>query len=246
MHLVTFDQKGAFGPAMTLIYHSHYYNQSGIVELAKLLKENFTKLAHIKPKGKKEFCALVLEKNQMAIPITPIEIISSRFFQNMQKTEPMSPLHNNVLEYIVPGMMNTVRERMNLVNMDKKDAPQINDWIANFLESYMTEEQIKKQCELRVTTSELILEERKNIGTELYKAAIEKHLTEKDLDAIIEICHSALVDLKKADHQILTLKFISKYLNLFSMNDQGPAEFGEEVLDLLSTIFKKKMFPKNN
>ncbi len=35
--LVIFDQKGAFGPAMTLMYNSQYYNPKGVLELANLL-----------------------------------------------------------------------------------------------------------------------------------------------------------------------------------------------------------------
>ena len=51
--LVTFDQKGVFGPAMTLIYNSQYYNAKGILNLADLLKANFMNLTNVALRVKK-------------------------------------------------------------------------------------------------------------------------------------------------------------------------------------------------
>lgn len=82
--LVIFDQKGAFGPAMTLMYNSQYYSGKGVFELASLLKENFMKMAGIKPKGKKEFCAFVVEKNLSQSLITQKLSVRS-FFKACKK-----------------------------------------------------------------------------------------------------------------------------------------------------------------
>lgn len=237
--LVSFDQKGVFGPAMTLVYNSQYYNSKGVLELANLLTENFIKLTNRKPKGKKEFCAFVTERNLSQSPITPAEIVGTRFFQNMQKMDPA--YHEKVLSFIVPRMLKTVREQIPQANPENRE---INEWMAGFVESYMTEEQIQKCCELQNAVSEKIMEERKNIGTAVYKAAITNQLTEKDLDTLLELSKIALERFHNADHPTSTLNFTGRYLTLFSMNEENPQALGDEVLHLLSTVFREKMFRK--
>jgi len=241
--LVTFDHKGAFGPAMTLIYNSQYYSAKGVLDVANLLKANFMTLANVKPKGKKEFCAFVLEKNQTQSPIAPAEVISTRFFRNMQKSE-FSPLyHEKVLGFIVPRMLKTVQEQIPQANIESGDAQQVNEWTARFLESYMTEEQITKHCDLQGIVDEKIMKERRSLGMELYKAATAKQLTGADLDILVEISQVALERLQKGNHFASTLNFTGRYLSLFSMNEENPVVLGEDVLSMLSTVFKKKMFP---
>jgi hypothetical protein len=242
--LVGFDQKGAFGPAITLIYNAQYYNPKGVLELANLLKENFMKLAGVKPKGKKEFCAFIFEKNQSQTLITPAEVIGTKFFQNMQKANYSPIYHEKVLGFIVPRMLKTVQEQIPQANCESGQAQELNEWTAKFVESYMTEEQINKYCEIQNKVSEKIMKERKNIGEEVYKAATSKQFTEKDLDLLVEMNRVALERLQKADHFASTLNFTGKYLALFSMNEENPCVLGEDVLGLLSTAFKEKMFPK--
>lgn len=241
--LVAFDQKGILGPAMTLIYNSQYYNEKGISDLSNLLKANFMKLAKLKLKGKKEFCAFVVEKNQAQSPITPAEVIGTKFFQNMQKLGPSPPYHEKVLGFIVPRMLKMAEEQFPQVS--NEGAQQVNEWIARSLESYMTEEQIQRHCELEGAISEKIMEERKIIGTELYQLAVNKQFTEKDLDLLVDLCQVALERLRKADHFTSTLNFAGRYLTLFSKSKENPAVLGEDVLLLLSKTFKRKMFPEN-
>lgn len=237
--LVHFDQKGPFGPAMTLIYQAQYYNELGIKELANLLKANFMKLASVRPKGKKEFCAFVLEKNQSQSTITPAEIIGTKFFQSMQKKEPVHQ-HDKVLNFIVPHMLKTVQEQLpeSYVESDI-----VNEWTSRFVESYITEEQIRNHSDLQAGVREKIMEERKAIGAELYKAATTKKLTEKDLDSLIDMSRIVMERLQKADHFASTLSLTGRYLSLFSMNEENPLNLSEEILNLLSTVFREKMFP---
>lgn len=242
--LVGFDQKGAFGPAMTLIYNAQYYNEKGLLDLSNLLKANFTNLAHVKPKGKKEFCAFVLKKNQSQSPITPEDVISTRFFQNMQKKEPSPLYHEKVLGLIVPRMQKTIQEYIPHANSEPNQAEQMNEWTARFVESYMGEEQINKYCDLQSAEYEKIMEERMNIGREIYKLATTKELTEKDLDLLLDVSRIALELLQKADHFTSTLNLSSRFLTLFSMHE-NPAILGEEILSSLSTVFRQKMFPKD-
>jgi len=234
--LVSFDQKGVFGPAMTLIYNSQYFNAKGIEELTNVLKENFMKLAHIKPKGRKEFCAFVVSKGSS----TPADIVGTRFFQNMQKPE-LSAHHQKVLKTIVPCMLKVAHEQIPQVSTDSQ---QVNEWTARFLEAYMTEEQIEKKCQLKQADNEEIFGERLKIGKELYQAASAKRLSESDLDSLIDISQVALERLQKADHFAFTLNFTGRYLTLFSMNEENPSLLGDDVLRSLSTVFKEKFFPR--
>lgn len=235
--LVIFDKKGAFGPAMTLIYNAQYYNQQGIFALANLLKANFMKLTEMKPKGKKKFCAFILERNQTQSPISPAEIIATKFFQNMQKSKPSTFYHEQVLEFIVPGMLKIVQEKIPQANNDCEDAQQMNEWVARFVESYMTEEQIEMHCELQSAALEEIIEERKKLGMELYKLAATKQLTENDLDFLLDVSLFALKSLQKAMNLASTLRLTG--LTLFAMLMR------EDGLNLMS-VLEEKYFPNNN
>lgn len=57
--IVGFDQKGVFGPAMTLIYNAQSYKKSGLARVADLLEANFINLAKRAPEGKIEFLEIV-------------------------------------------------------------------------------------------------------------------------------------------------------------------------------------------
>lgn len=161
----------------------------------------------------------------------------------MQKTGPSPTYHEIVLDSIVPRMLKTIQEQIPQAKSESDQAQQINEWTARLVESYMTEEQITKHCELQNALSKKIMEERKNIGMELYKAATTKQLTKNDLDTLLKVCQAALEQLKEADHFAPTLNFIGKYLTLFSMNEENPNELGGDVLRLLE-IFRQKMFPE--
>lgn len=240
--VVSFDRKGVFGPAMTLIYSAESYNPKGVLELTELLKKNFMILTQLKPKGKKEFCAFIEEKNKTLSPITPTEVVSTKFFQNMQKkSAPSSLYHEKVLGLIVPQMMKTVREQFSQAN-NEEESQKVYEWTAGFVETYMTEEQIKNQCQLIQEDPEnRIMEERKAIGVELYNAA--KVIKEQDLDILLDICNVALDRIKAAPNPAITLHFAGRYLTLFAMKE-NPKALGDQVLNSLTTIFRSKWFPK--
>lgn len=240
--LVPFDQKGVVGPAMTLIYHSSSYSEQGVLALANVLKENVIHLIKVKPKGKKQFCAFVIERNRSQSSITPTEIISTAFFQNMQKRRSSSCYHEQILELIVPRMLKTVHEQFPQANVENKE---IREWTAGLIESYMTEEQIRRHCEIQSSVSNEIMEKRQSIGKDLYQAVIAKQLTKEDLDMLIHVTDLALKSLKTAEHCSLILNLTGRYFILFSMDQDNPLLLGKDVLDFLSTIFREKMFPKN-
>jgi hypothetical protein len=237
--LVTFDQKGVFGPAMALVFNSQYYNEQGLSRITTLLKENFFNLAHRKPHGRKAFCAFVIGKTF----VTPIDVISTSFFQNMQKSEP-SPHYEKVLALIVPNMLKTAQEQIQ-VKIDPEHVQKLSEWTARVVQSYMTEQQIEQHIQLQSTISEKIMEKRKKIGGQLYALATCGKLTETDLNFLLEISKVALERLSNTDHVSSTLNVTGKYLSFFALNEQDPRVLGNDVLSMLSSVFREKMFPKN-
>lgn len=239
--LVKFDQKGAFGPAMTLMFNAGYYSPKAIENLAELLKSNYTHMSHHKPKGKKEFCAFLNKKNLEQTPATPTEIVGTRFFQEMQARTSTHQSHELAMNFVVPCMLKTVKEQFPEADTN---ASAIKEWTARFIESILTQEQIQKHSQFQENASSTIMEKRKKIGTELSETANQSKLTTKDLDAIITVCRSALKLLPELDHPEIALKFSAKYLALFSMNKENPASIAEDVLNLLNTAFRKKLDAK--
>lgn len=316
MSSVDFDPKG-LGPALTLIYKTDIYNPKNynpieILALANLLQANFLNLTGIKAKGKNEFCNFVKGEIQSESPITMTKIISTRFFQNMQKTEPSPLYHEKVLGYILPQVLKSFQKTDPQVNLDRENTQEVKEWAARFLESYMTEEQIEKQYKvLTDPNAEKIMLERGRIGKMLYIWIANANFTENDLNVLIKLCqtglqrlqkidrynlaleliskycilcaptlHDLLKDrdgdartewiylivpqfsenevntltdlgltlflfLEKADHKVAVLNFVGNYLNLFSLSED-PKNLGDDILGLLSTAFRSKMFPPSN
>lgn len=239
--LVNFDQKGAFGPAISLIYNVPYLNNSGISDLVALTKDNFERLSKMSTAGDKEFYNAAIERNLMQCPMSPTEVVATRFFQSMQKKESDVVCRKIVMEQIVPHMLKSAKGYIQTVDADDLE---LRRWAGGFVECLMTEEQIQKHCEVQGDNSDRFMQERTKIGGDLYKAVNEKEFTEKDLDLMIDATRTALQSLKKADHYQRSLNLSGRYLVLFSMISNDPQNAGEEVLHLLSTIFRQKMFEK--
>lgn len=160
--LVGFDQQGAFGPAITLMFNAQYFNAKGVADVAELLRRNFKKLTQKELEGKKEFCALVLQKNKMNSSITSAEIIHSVFFQNMQQSKHSPAYHEKVLNLIVPRMLKTVQEYIPQADIEN---PELSEWTARFVGSYITESQVQKFCDSQGAATERIQDERDESGT---------------------------------------------------------------------------------
>lgn len=248
--LVAFDRAGVFGPAITLIYNVNDYNESAVSKLTHLITENFEKLAHQKPEGRKALCASIIKSQIKGKSITPVEILGTQFFQSMQKKDVPSHIHQEVLQYMVPNLIRSAQEKLSGINTDSKEIEVLQDWMVHCLASYMTEEQILSHCQLQksIVNQSGIKEERKKIGEELYEAALrDKRITEKDLDAIVDVARTAMSKLLElADHQALAMRFTGQYLALFSKKEDQPEELGNDVLNLLSTKFREKVFPKSD
>lgn len=235
--IVGFDQKGVFGPAMTLIYNAQSYKKLGLARVADLLEANFINLAKRAPEGKIEFLEIVNKYNKAHITITAAEIVSTRFFQSMQTIEHVSS-HKKVLEEVVPQMIRNFDTYIPEANGKSEEALMVREWAAGLLECYLTEQQIEG-----FYSPENSLEARKKLGIEITQAATSRQITAQDLDRIVEASSAALEHLKNADNVRKALHFTGGYVNLFSLGEK-PFELGKNVLTGLSVSFKAKMFPK--
>jgi hypothetical protein len=243
--LVKFDSQGSIGPAATLMNNVNYFNPKAIDELTKLLKVNFQRVAHVKPKGRKEFCAFIEERSKAGQSITPVEVIRTRFFQDLQSKKIEPDLHAQVLEHIIPNVLKVVQENIPSPAMEAEDLREMTNWYAYHLECTMPKEQIIKHSESQRTQDDAkINEERGNIGKELYADFTAKRLTESDLDKILEASRIAVGILQQSGNPATAMKFTGKYLTLFSMRENDPAVLGNDVLGLIDTMFRSKFFPK--
>lgn len=240
--LVHFDRAGAIGPAATLIFNVNSYNSRGLSDLSKVVKENFFKLAHRKPQERKAFCANIL-KREAGEPMTPMEVVRSPFFSSMMhQGEPLA-YHSMVLEKMVPDVLATIKAQIPDISLDQPNEKEVSLWLAGFLESYMTFEQIESYCKARDGTENLkkIMEKRTEIGKELYQYCLNKDLSEKDIDLLCQAANTAVGTLLEADHLNQTMHFTGKYLELFAMSE-NPQELSKDVLEKINTIMKKKVF----
>ncbi len=241
-HLVSFDQAGVFGPAMTLIYNCNSYDEKELTDLTKYLKKKFLDLAKVKIKGRKDFCAFVQQKKSENSTASPSEIIYRSFFLNMRAPRPSDEYHDRIISLIVPRMMQTVEEHYTRAKILNDETLQVHQWTALFLQSYIDKEKIAKLCSYQGPNGEKILDERKRIGTKLYGEALAGEFTERDLLALEAICRVAANPIKQVDHLATVLKFADMYANLFAMNEENPKAFADEVLQSLMTTFKQKFF----
>jgi hypothetical protein len=239
--LIVFDQRGVAGPVATLMYNTPYYNPEGVSKVTDALAKNYFNLTGIHLKGKEEFCAFIAQKKQSESPITPLEILSTAFFQNMQRSGPPHEYHEIVLNAVVPRMLQTIQQEFPQATLQNDDTPEIKNWMVGFVESYMNEEQIKNYCEGKASDAEL-MKERGEIGKVLYGLCASEQVTEKDLNILHDGMKHVLPELVRADKPGLILEFISKYLTLF-LKAQDPNEFGTSVLTGLSGNFKQKFWP---
>lgn len=147
---------GAFGPAMTLIFNSKFFNLNTLSDLTESLKVNFMKLAEIKPTGKKAFCVLVHECNLIGKPLSPAEIVAQKFFQSMRKSE-SSPFHFKVLEFMISRMFEPVKSNFPEANKDFEKSEEVYEWTARFIECYISDEKIEEHCQLKDKAYEIAM-----------------------------------------------------------------------------------------
>lgn len=243
--IVAFDQKGVFGPALTLIYRADSYSEKGLSEIAKLLQKNFATLTNEKPKGRKEFCAFVSEKIKSNQVVTAVDIIGTQFFQNMINQNVSAEDHAKVLQVLIPRMMSSVVCYFPEVQEETDLNKQIYQWFAQFVERYISPERLAKSCEAISSVDQNLSEERAKIGKELYETTTTQDFDEKDLNGLVKVCQDSLKSTTELTHPNTVLNFTAKYLGLFA-KDGNPLQYGDEVLTMINTLFRQKFFNKED
>lgn len=245
--ITAFDPNGPIGPALTLVYRASYFSDKGVSELITLIIKNCNKRG-IEPQEGKELFDWIRAKNLSDSTITPTEMFASPFFQSMRKKELAPSIYRTALiEQVVPPTFKSILEHFPHASLAGKEGQMLSEWLSVLMESSMTEEQIQSLCnqpDQAAIKAEQVNKERSAIGLQLYGAVVnKKQISERDLDGIIKINRFAIQQLEELDHPGEALCFTGQYLKLFSMSE-SPSKFSADVLGLLSTVFRDKVFPK--
>ncbi len=238
-NLVTFDSQGTLGPTTTLLFNNQYYNKEAVSDLTKYVKQQYVKMANAKPKGRKELCELITTRNAANNPLRISEVIASRFFQSMQCNDTPKECHSIMTEQIVPRTMKYIKENLaNTLGEDGYEAT-VCDWLAKFMESYMSEESIRGMHNPNQANVEKFSQKRMEVGKRLYKLTQTKDFAEEDLDCVINTCRVAQEALKITPNPKNAEAILIEYLTLFSMGDES---LSNDVLGKLDGIFRSKFF----
>jgi len=144
--MIPFDQEGVFGPAATLAMKVEERSNDLLGAVSKLeafslyVKDKFTEFAHVKPKGRKEFCAQVLKE-----PLSLDELLKTRFYQSMQKIE-VPPFHETVIKAVGRPMLETVEESFPKKKFNESEEKSFQEWMARLVEMYLPESSLREQC----------------------------------------------------------------------------------------------------
>lgn len=242
---VTFDQMGVFGPAITLIFQPPV-TEEGLREVTKLLKNNYLHMSidHIKPTHRQEFCAYLLQRIDRHKPITPTKIIRTGFFEKMQ-CKKLSPLHYRVVNALVPFMLIQTKPFVPAAGTTYVEQATINEWLACFLESYISDEQLTDYCDFQefLGNNQTIATERNAIGLSIYKKTEKGEFSEKDLNALLKgIGKQPGNYLADTDHPIEVEDFSKRYIALFALAEPYSQKLSEMTRNSLDTLFRKKCF----
>lgn len=244
---VALDQKGVFGPAVTLLFQPPI-NEASLNEASKLLKTNYLHLSidHIKASHRREFCAFLLQRFEQQKPVTPALIIKTGFFQKMQCKQ-ISPLHDRVKNILVPAMLLQYAPTVPAAGNTYPNQDNINEWLTCFLESYQSQDQLENHCNYheKFGNNPEIKSERERIGYALYTAFQFGGLTQKDLNSLLKGTGSDPHEyLSQADHPDVVEDFANQYLKFFALAQECSEILSEIVRSSLDTSFRQKMFPK--
>lgn len=246
---ILFDQEGVWGPAATLLFNSPT-TEDELKHVSKTLRNNYQKLSlrNSKTPHRGEFCAYILSRINKHKPITPEKVISTAFFQNMKCICVVDPsLHERVINTLVPAMLNQAHSLTSSAKSIDTNSTTINQWLAQFLESYLNSKQLDGHCSFHelLGSNEEIKNERMRIGLKLYQNVQNKNITEKNLDMILNGIESKSQDYLTDDAFTDPVKeFITMYNNLFCMAGEHSELFSTNVRNALTTTFRQKLFPQ--
>lgn len=238
--MIPFDQEGVFGPAMTLAIKANSCSKDSLEALSRYVKQKFIELAHVKPKGRKQFCVEIIKER-----LSLNELLKTRFYQSMQKQD-VPPFHTTVIKAVSRPMLETAEKNFPERKFTASEEKNFKEWIAKFVEMYIPQNNLEEQCEIFDKLGEAkakeVIDFRKKIGMEVYSSTLKKEFTEKDLDALVTWLKTEKVI--KADHQIMIENFIQKYAELFTLAGECAAILKRNIATLYDTAFRNKFFPR--
>jgi len=245
---VKFDQMGVFGPAVTLLFQPPA-NAEGLHEVTKLLKTNYLHMSidHIKVTHRQEFCAYLLQRIDLHKPTTPTKVIRTGFFEKMQ-CKKLSPLHYRVVNALVPFMLIQAKPFVPAAGITYAEQATINEWLACFLESYISDAQLTDYCDFQefLGNNPTIATERNAIGFSIYQKTQSGEFNEKDLNALLKGIGKQPGDfLADADHPDEVEDFSKRYIALFALAEPHSQKLSDMIITSLDTLFRKKAFPIN-
>lgn len=215
-NLVSFETPNPFGAAVRLIYNSGYYNEQGIREEADRLEYNYIRKTNYYPRDKQEFCNVIHGKKENGEPITPIDVVTSRFFQSMAHQDHVD-YHSCVVTYIIPEMLKKESTEVCSFSGGTGDL-YIKEWLARFVETYVSRDEIMRSYNFQGGIISDPSVERDELSKKVLCSVRERRFTEKDFTSVICICRSALTTMSIRDENTSErLKFLGWYLTLFAM-----------------------------
>lgn len=250
-------KSGVFGPSERLLYELKNCMVEEVNILMEMLENTFHNLSILNSpvfsvelsntKYKEDFNSFAKKIIETQQDVSPVELLKTDFFKNMQSQKTISKdIHEKML-VIVPNIRMVARDEVPHKPGSSEEENAVNEWCALFIESYMTEEQIISQYDVHTKQNEGINAERGRIGKLLYTAVIDKKFTEKDLDYMLAFLLGidGIFSTDHTDHPDLVRQIATDYTNLFTMNTNDPEGLKKNVTNMLDTVFRAKVFHKN-
>lgn len=239
MSVNTFYPKYPQGTATKLIFDAQNLNSRAVHNLASTLEDQFQKKVGFMPKGKDLFCHMVHQKNNENGELSFQDILTSEFFQSMQRSE--LP-HEKIRRLIAPRMLQSAKEHFFIKDIKPEDEEMILNWYARFSALYLKDEEIASYTEPQGKQGEDIMELRKAIGIDLHKMVASGSLDLGDFQGMLDICNKVLDVVRQGNmsHQKEAISLAVRYLELFTKVEDIPTVVEDIVGKLASNA--KEMF----
>lgn len=240
--LVSFDAKGVVGPALYLIHNSQFLNPAAIEQIVRQMQTNYQNQTGTNPRGLEEYCLFVSRVNYLPNRPNPTEVVTQRLFKNMAGNNPLPPYHDKVIGIVVPRMLKHYVEHIPKANSEDEHSAKVKDWLARCLEIIVKPDFLASQCNEGYPTK--VIDERGNLGKAIYALALKDDkdkLKQEDLDNLLKIARLALDNFKNTP---AVLELTGRYLTLFSWCQESVPDMPCEMLGLLDTTFRKKIWPQ--
>ncbi|MBA3816280.1 MAG: hypothetical protein H0X29_07125 [Parachlamydiaceae bacterium] len=263
MSVLAINDRKLFEASESIFYQAQMCTEETIDQLTSTIAQAFFEKTLSEPEERKLFCKSIFEKISSKNLITPLIILQSPFYQSMQvkRTIP-SDIHKIVLNIIVPSKRKSIQDvRHKELTFQEEKA--INQWYAQFLECYMSDEDIVEESKTlstevkgqpKVTILELddmLFKIKKIINVDL-----TNEFTEEKFNGLISEIENINYDNLSQDFKNLPLdsnadkKFVFYCKEFFYCFYKEYASIGmldsqkQEIIDELKNVFNSRFQPK--